>query len=199
LDENHQDMPESKLRVVVLKGGYKNEGRYKEGRYKEEKKCYELPGEETATSAEDIILARCNCLIDQYLSMKEKNLRWSNIAQGATLIFTAAIPVVLLLQLPISNIVTASLSALAAIATGLLAFHRWRENFIRYGYIYHKLQNEKYHYLVKKKYQDTDPPDVVKDFAKSIEDLVMLDVTEWRDMMERAPDQSNGKPSDEGS
>jgi hypothetical protein len=57
------------------------------------------------------------------------------------------------------NIVGAAFSAVAAIATGLLAINGWRENFIRYGCIYHMIQVEKYLYLEQatKEYFDDDP------------------------------------------
>src|SRR4030095_10484445 len=94
-------------------------------------------------------LERCNQLINQYLDWKMKNMRRSNLFQGAALVFTAAIPVVLQLPWEHVNIVGAGLSSLAAISTGLLSVNGWRENFIRYGYIYHMLQVEKYLYLAQ--------------------------------------------------
>jgi hypothetical protein len=85
------------------------------------------------------------------------------------------------------NIAGAALSALAAIATGLLAINGWRENFIRYGYIFHMLQVEKYLYLAQatKEYLNKDRDQAAREFAKRIEALVTLDVTEWRTEMQR--------------
>jgi hypothetical protein len=145
------------------------------------------------------MLARCDCLIDQYLCWKKENHLRYILAQGAALIFTAAIPVVLLIPWPYMNIVGAALAALAAIATGLLAINGWRENFIRYGYIYHMMQSEKYLYLTKAttEYRDTD--NAVRDFAKRIEGLVALDVTEWRTEMQRISERSQNGPGQSGS
>lgn len=147
---------------------------------------------EEGKNPRQIALDRCNCLIDQYLDWKKKNHRRSNWAQGAALVFTAVIPVVLLSQGAYTKIVGAALSALATIATGLLNINGWRENFIRYGYIYHMLQVEKYLYLAHatRDYPDSDPPTAFKNFAKRIEGLVTLDVTEWRTEMQRINDQS---------
>lgn len=141
---------------------------------------------------EENTLERCDCLIDQYLAWKIKNHMQSNYAQGAALIFTAVIPVILLLPFEYANIIGAALSALAAIATGLLAINGWRENFIRYGYIYHMLQVEKYLYLAQatKEYPGRDPDTAARNFAKRIEALVTLDVTEWRTEMQRIEDRS---------
>jgi hypothetical protein len=152
--------------------------------------CSKLP-EEGKTPGQ-IALDRCNCLIDQYLRWKIENHRRSNMAQGAALVFTAAVPVVLLMPWTYVNIVGAAFSALAAIATGLLAINGWRENFIRYGYIYHMLQIEKYLYLTQatREYRDTDPQKPARNFAKRIEGLVALDVTEWRTEMQRIEDRS---------
>jgi len=152
--------------------------------------CSKLP--EEGKRSGQFVLDRCNCLIDQYLDWKQKNHRQSNLAQGAALVFTAVIPVVLLLPWRYVNIVGAALSASAAIATGLLAINGWRENFVRYGYIYHMLQIEKYLYLAQaiRDYSDNDSTKAVKNFAKRIEALVTLDVTEWRTEMQRIDDRS---------
>jgi hypothetical protein len=106
-----------------------------------------------------IALDRCDCLIQQYLAWKMQNYRRSTLAQSVALVFTALIPVILLLPWKYVNIVGAAFSAVAAIATGLLAINGWRENFIRYGYIYHMLQVEKYLYKAQatKEYPDNDP------------------------------------------
>jgi len=137
-------------------------------------------------------LARCDCLIQQYLDWKKKNHWQSTLAQGVALVSTALIPVILLLQWNYVKIVGAALSAVAAIATGLLAINGWRENFIRYGYIYHMLQVEKYLYKAQaaKEYPENDPPKATRNFVKRIEGLVTLDVTEWRTEMQRIEDRS---------
>ena len=152
--------------------------------------CSKLP--EEGKTPEQIAFERCNCLIDQYLRMKMQNRQWSNWAQGFSLVFTAAIPVVLLLPRDEVNIIGSAFSALAAIATGLLAINGWRENFVRYGYIYHMLQIEKYLYLAQatKEYPDSDPRKAARNFAKRIEELVALDVTEWRTEMQRVDERS---------
>ena len=137
-------------------------------------------------------LERCDELITQYLDWKRKNMRWSNLFQGIALAFTAAIPVVLLMPWEYVNILGAAFSAVAAIATGLLAINGWHENFIRYGYIYHMLQIEKYLYQANatKDYPDNDPMKATRNFAKRIEGLVTLDVTEWRTEMQRIDERS---------
>ena len=90
------------------------------------------------------------------------------------------------------NIIGAVLSAIAAIATGSMAIYGWRENFIRYGYIYHMLQVEKYLYKAQatKDYPGNDPQLATRNFVKRIEGLVTLDVTEWRTEMQRLEDRS---------
>ena len=147
--------------------------------------CHEL-------SAETSPLDRCDCLIRQYLGWKKKNHRRSTWAQGVALVFTGVIPVILLLPWGYAKIVGAAFSALAAIATGLLAINGWRENFIRYGYIYHMLQVEKYLYIAhaSKEYPDNDSQKATKNFVKRVEALVTLDVTEWRTEMQRIQDPS---------
>ncbi len=152
--------------------------------------CSKLP-EEGKTPGQ-IALDRCNCLIDQYLRWKKKNHMLSSIAQAVALIFTAAIPVVLLLPWRYVNIVGAAFSAVAAVATGLLTIGGWRENFTRYGYIYHMLQVEKYLYLVHAttEYPDDDQKESDRNFVKRMEGLVTLDVTEWRTEMQRIEERS---------
>jgi hypothetical protein len=139
-----------------------------------------------------IALDRCDCLIQQYLAWKMQNYRRSTLAQSVALVFTALIPVILLLPWKYVNIVGAAFSAVAAIATGLLAINGWRENFIRYGYIYHMLQVEKYLYKAQatKEYPDNDPQKATRNFVKRVEGLVTLDVTEWRTEMQRIEDRS---------
>src|SRR6185503_797524 len=89
------------------------------------------PPENGAEALGQRTLKRCDDLIWQYLDWKKQNHWRSNIAQGAALILTAAIPVVLLIQWDYAKIVGAALSASAALATGFLAINGWRENFIR--------------------------------------------------------------------
>jgi hypothetical protein len=152
--------------------------------------CYKLPAEDKTT--DQIALERCDCLIQQYLSSKHKNLRKSTWAQGVALVATAVIPVILLMPWGYVKIVGAAFSAVAAIATGLLAINGWRDNFIRYGYIYHMLQVEKFLYMAHatKEYPDNNPHTATKNFVKRIEGLVTLDVTEWRTEMQRIDDRS---------
>ena len=152
--------------------------------------CSKLPEEGKTPS--QIALDRCDCLIQQYLNWKRENHHRSNIAQGVTLVFTALIPVILLLEWDYVNIIGASFSAAAAISTGLLAINGWRENFIRYGYIYHMLQVEKYLYKAQatREYSDNDPQKATRNFVKRIEGLVTLDVTEWRTEMQRIDERS---------
>src|SRR5215208_30853 len=137
-------------------------------------------------------LERCDDLIKQYLRWKIENMRRSTLAQSCALVCTVAIPVILLLPWKYVNIVGAGVSALAAIATGLLTINGWRENFIRYGYIYHMLLIEKYLYKANatKDYPDNDPARAARNFAKRIEGLVTLDVTEWRTEMQRIDERS---------
>jgi hypothetical protein len=152
--------------------------------------CYKLPTE--GKTADQVAMERCDCLIQEYLRWKKENHRRSTQAQGFALISTAVIPVILLLPWKSANIVGAAFSALAAIATGLLAINGWRENFIRYGYIYHMLQVEKFLYLAHAStdYPDNDSQKATKNFVRRIEGLVTLDVTEWRTEMKRIEDQS---------
>ena len=158
-----------------------------------EEDCSKLP--EAGKDESQMALDRCDCLIQQYHRWKKKNHRQSTVAQGVALVFTALIPVILLSEWPYKNIVGAGFSAVAAIATGLLAINGWRENFIRYGYIYHMLQVEKFLYKAKatKEYDDDDPKDpqkATKNFVKRVEGLVTLDVTEWRTEMQRIGERS---------
>ena len=152
--------------------------------------CSRLPEEGKTPS--QIALDRCDCLIQQYLNWKRENHQWSNRAQAIALVFTSSIPVILLLPWDYVNIVGATFSAIAAIATGFLAIYGWRENFIRYGYIYHMLQVEKYLYKAQatKDYPDNDPQKATRNFVQRIEGLVTLDVTEWRTKMQRLEDRS---------
>jgi hypothetical protein len=81
-----------------------------------------------------------------------------------------------------SKLLGAMSAALAAIATGLLAIHHWRENYIRYGYIWHALQNEKFRYLmhVTEEYPAGNQARADSNFAARIEQLVMVEFEEWR-------------------
>ena len=150
------------------------------------------PPETGAEALAQKAMQRCEVLIDQYLGWKMRNLRRSNWAQGLALVFTAAIPIVLLLQGEHWRIVGAGLSALAAIATGLMSINGWRENFIRYGYIYHMLIIERalYEAHATIDYPENDPKQAAKNFAKRIEGLVLMEVTEWRTEMQRIEERS---------
>ena len=155
--------------------------------------CSRMP--EDGKTPSQIALDRCDCLIHQYLNWKQQNHQRSTLAQGVSLAFTATIPVILLLPFgqEYLNVVGAAFSAVAAIATGLLAIYGWRENFIRYGYIYHMLQVEKYLYKAQaiKEYAESDPEEATRNFVKRVEGLVTLDVTEWRTEMQRLEDRSH--------
>jgi len=155
-----------------------------------DKDCSELP--EEGKTLDQIALDRCDCLIQQYLKWKRDNHLRSKLAQGVALVATAVIPVILLLPWEHVKIVGAAFSAVAAIATGLLAINGWRENFIRYGYIYHMLQVEKYLFKAQaaKEYEEIEPLKATRNFVKHIEGLVTLDVTEWRTEMQRIDDRS---------
>jgi len=152
------------------------------------------PPENGAEALSQRTMKRCDHLINRYLGWKMTNLRRSTTVQAAALILTAAVPVVLLIQWDYVKIVGAALSASAAIATGLLAINGWRENFIRYGYVYHRLEIEKalYEARATKEYPEDNPQQAAKNFAKRIEGLVMMDVTEWRTEMQRIEAPSQG-------
>ncbi len=152
--------------------------------------CSKLPEDEKTTH--QIALARCNCLIDRYLLWKKENHEKSNQAQHVALILTAITPVLLLIPWDYVKILAAVTSAGAAIATGLLAIYGWRENYIRYGYLWHALQTEKYRYLTHttKYYPDSDEEKAAQNFAKRIEQLVMAEVTDWRAEMQRVEQQN---------
>ena len=165
--------------------------------------CFEL--DEQGKTRHEIVLDRCDCLIRQYLSWKIENGKKSDRALGAALIATAVTPLILLIPIPAfadtwAKFVAAALTASAAIATGLLAIRGWRENYIRYGYIWHTLSAEKFLYLTGsgeynkftyKEDGDSCLPneDATKAFAKRVENLVMADVTDWRAFMSQGPDQ----------
>jgi hypothetical protein len=174
--------------------------RMKEWASREHIDCSKLPEEsEKGKSTREIALARCNCLIDLYLRWKKQNLWKSNLAQRAALIFTAITPVLLLIQWNNVNVklTGAATAAIAAIATGFLAISNWRENYIRYGYVWHALQCEKYRYLTHatEEYSDCSEEKAARNFASRIEQLVMAEVTDWQALMERVEQQNrNGGP-----
>jgi hypothetical protein len=148
--------------------------------------CTTLPSVDEKTPHE-IALARCNCLIERYYDWKKKNHEKSDWAQRTALIFTAITPVLLLIHSDYVKLVAATTSAVAAIATGLLAISGWRENYIRYGYTWHALQTEKYRYLTHAttEYSECDEENATRNFANRIEQLVMAEVTDWRTEMQR--------------
>ena len=119
--------------------------------------------------------------MDRYLRWKKQNHWKSDLAQRSALIFTAITPVLLLIPWNHADLLGAGASAVAAIATGLLAISGWRENYIRYGYIWHALQTEKYRYLTH--YSDSNKE--AANFASRIEQLVMTEVADWRTEMQR--------------
>ncbi len=155
-----------------------------------ERDCYKFPDEE-GKSTRELALARCNCLMDRYLRWKKENHKKSNRAQYVALILTAATPVLLLI--PSNNIpsdyvrlVAAASSALAAIATGVLAINGWRDNYIRYGSIWHALQTEKYLYLTHATTEYSGAEEkAARNFANRIEHLVIDEVTNWQALMQR--------------
>jgi len=166
--------------------------------------CNKLKVDELLDDGENathqIALARCNCLMDRYLRWKKRNHLYSDIAQGVALVFTAITPVVLLIGNGNVNgngnvkILGAATAAIAAVATGLLNFTGWRDNYIRYGYTWHWLQTEKYRYLTSSgsyaSYSDREK--AARKFAERIETLVMAEVSDWRDEMQRVQQQNGG-------
>jgi hypothetical protein len=158
--------------------------------------CTKLLDDGTDVTTRQVALARCDCLMDRYLRWKKENKRKSDLGQGAALIFSAITPVLLLLPGAFcetivqteqnAKLLGAISAALAAIATGLLAIHHWRENYIRYGYIWHALQNEKFRYLmhVTEEYPAGNQARADSNFAARIEQLVMAEFEEWRVQMQ---------------
>ena len=160
--------------------------------------CTELPGKTTR----EIALARCNCLIDRYLKWKQDNHRKSNTAQRVALVFTAITPVLLLLPWERVDILAAATSALATIAAGFLAISGWRDQYVRYGYVWHTLQTEKFLYLTRsaKEYRDCDEEEAARRFAVRIEQVVQDEVSEWRTLMQHLQEMlSNGGGSPSSS
>jgi len=138
------------------------------------------------TTTHHFALTRCDCLKDEYHRRKLENMKKSNRWQVAALILTAITPVLLLLPSDYVDIFAATTSAGAAIATGMLAIHGYRENFIRYGAVWHALQTERYLYLARagKVYSDSDEEKAARRFANRIEQLVKTEVDAWQAMME---------------
>jgi hypothetical protein len=172
------------------------------GASRKEIDCSKLPEAvpEEGKPTRQIALARCNCLIDLYLRWKKQNLWKSNLAQRAVLILTAITPILLLMPWDYVNVnlLGAAFSAMAAIATGLLAISSWRENYIRYGYVWHALQCERYRYLTHatEEYSDSDEEKAARNFASRVEQLVMAEVTDWQALMERVEQENrNGGPA----
>jgi hypothetical protein len=155
--------------------------------------CSELSG--TERTPHEIALARCDCLMDRYLRWKLENHKKSVLAQRVALVLTSLTPVLLLLPWEYVNILAAAASALAAIATGYLAISGWRENFVRYGYTWHALQNEKFLYLTRAAdvYSFDDDEVAARHFHNRIEQLVMAEVTDWRTYMQPAQPRSDAK------
>ena len=112
-------------------------------------------------------------------------MKQSFLYQRAALFLTAITPVLLLIPYDFMKIAAAFTSAGAAIATGILAIHGYRENYVRYGSVWHTLQTEKYLYLTsaKKEYQTSDPELAARRFASRIEQLVIAEVTSWQSLM----------------
>jgi hypothetical protein len=74
----------------------------------------------------------------------------------------------------------------------------WRENYIRYGYVWHALQCERYRYLTHatEEYSDSDEEKAARNFASRVEQLVMAEVTDWQALMERVEQENrNGGPA----
>ncbi len=156
--------------------------------------CTEL--DTVGASPHEIALARCDCLLGRYLKWKLENHTKSDRAQRAALVFTAVTPVLVLLPWEYVNILGAVTAAAAAIATGLLAIHGWRDNYIRYGYVWHALQSEKVLYLTRgsSEYRSDDDKVIARHFAWRIEQIVQGEVRDWRALMQR----DDAKPDNQG-
>jgi hypothetical protein len=164
---------------------------------KNEKDCSKLSVD--GKTIREIALDRCDSLIERYGGWKKQNHLRSDVARSTALILTGITPVLLLIQPddPKIIVIAAATSALAAIATGLLAIFGWRENYTRYGYVWHALQTEKYRYLTKatKEYWGCDK-EATRYFASRIEQLIIEEVTEWRAEVERVA-QTEPRPQTE--
>ena len=58
----------------------------------------------------------------------------------------------------------------------------WRDQYVRYGYVWHALQTEKFLYLTgaAKEYQNCDPDEAARRFVSRIAQLVQEEVSQWR-------------------
>jgi hypothetical protein len=123
----------------------------------------------------------------RYLEWKKNNHKKSNYALGISLVLTAITPVVLTIDSNWARFVAAAFSATAAIATGFLAAYNWHENYRRYGYAWHVLQNEKFLYLMRagENYSGKDEEESADIFAERIEQIVMTEVEDWQTAMQR--------------
>jgi len=172
----------------------------------EHRDCSNLP--EDGKTTHEVALARCNCLMERYLRWKRRDHARSFWCLRVVLFSTTITPLILLMPevsvLGVDNkFVGAVVSAVAAFATGLLAISGWRENYIRYGYMWHALQSEKYRYLTHatEEYSGSDDEKRETDaraFGRRIEELVMTEVADWRAAAERFEQQNhNGRPTDQ--
>ena len=174
--------------------------------HSEHRDCSNLPEDEKTTH--EVALARCNCLMERYLRWKKRDYTKSVWCLRIVLFSTTVTPLILLRPKAHAlgvddNFIGAIVSAVAAFTTGLSAISGWRENYIRYGYMWHALQSEKYRYLTRatEEYSDSDDEKRETDaraFGRRIEELVMAEVADWRAAAERFEQQNhNGKPTNQ--
>ena len=144
---------------------------------------------DTNDNTRDLALNRCQTLIDHYLESKKTSHILSDRTQFASLVLTAITPVLLLM--PINGdhvkILAALTSTGAAISTGLLSIYGWKETYIRSGYTYHALESEKNRYLTQASddYANLEEEKAARNFSKRIEEIYMVEVTDWRSEMQR--------------
>lgn len=148
---------------------------------------------DTSNNIRDIALKRCKDLLDHYLRLKMESHNRSSRTQFASLLLTAITPVLLLI--PINGeyvkILAAATSAGAAVSTGLLSIYGWRETYVRSGYTYHALESEMNRYLTQASddYANLDEEKAAQSFSKRIEEIYMVEVTDWRSEMQRIEQQ----------
>jgi hypothetical protein len=160
---------------------------------------------DTNYNTRDLALKRCETLIDHYLRLKRESHKLSSRTQIASLVLTAITPVLLLIPTngEYVKILAAATSAGAAISTGLFSIYGWRETYLRSGYTYHALESEMNRYLTQASddYANLEEEKAAQNFSKRIEEIYMVEVTDWRSEMQRIeqkrPNNVNNVTNDE--
>lgn len=145
-----------------------------------------LPSEELHAIREKA-LQHCQENIDWYEKMKRNRRRAHYILQAGVIILSGLTPILILSDPPIPKLLQALPAALAGMLAAIMGVFQISESFARFAYTAEALKSEKFKFETRttKDYQaDVDEYKALNKFVARVEDMIMSEVTDWRQFVQ---------------